>query len=324
LDIFVGGNIGRPAIELCTAGQHHTWAVLEVSSFQLATAPHFHPAAAAILNIEPDHLDWHPSLEDYFHSKWAIARNMKSRDSLILYAPLKSRQPADLSCAVLTFSESKAPGHAAYIHRGKLSWHLPDMALTIPIRHLNISHPPLLLDMLAAGLLAHVAGVPGEIIDESLRSFRSLPHRLQSIGTVGGIHFIDDSKATNVDAVKWALKSVEGPVVWLAGGLWKGGDLSVLFPEARAKVRALVAFGRDAALFESTFQTLTRTEKVSTLKEAVDMAFQLAEPGDTVLLSPACASFDQFQNYKERGKAFASCVAALVSKTHEEKTHAMA
>ncbi len=318
LNPFVGGNIGRPLIEICAMPGTYRWAVLEVSSFQLTTAPHFHPSAAAILNIEPDHLDWHPTYEDYVRAKWAITRNMTPKDPLVLFAPLRLKAPVGLRCPVWTFTDGGDETHSAYIQGEALHWKTGDFSLTFPIRALRAKQPPVLLDMLAAGLLAHAAGVPGKVIAETLQAFKSLPHRMESAGEVGGVRFVNDSKATNVDAVLWALKSLPGVIVWLAGGLWKGGDLSVLFPEVEKKVKALVAFGRSAPRFREAFKSLTQTLEVPTLKEAVAAAYRLARPGDTVLLSPACASFDQFESYKERGEAFKAMVEALSVKTREE------
>ncbi len=315
---FVGGNIGRPLIEACLNPQAYRWAVLEVSSFQLATAPHFHPKIAAILNIEPDHLDWHPTLEDYTRAKWGIARNMMAEDSLVLYAPLLSRRPTDVSCELKTFTEADDETHTAFIRGGELHWKMGEGDLSLPIRDLRVRHLPFLLDMLAGGLLALAAGVPGEVVLETLSTFESLPHRIEPVGDVNGVRFVNDSKATNVDAVLWALKSQPGNLIWLAGGLWKGGDLEVLSSLVAEKVKALVAFGESGEMFQEAFRAVTRVYRVPTLEEAVAAAYRLADSGDTVLLSPACASFDQFENYKERGRAFASAVKALSMASRRE------
>ncbi len=319
INTFVGGNIGRPLIELCASPASYQWAVLEISSFQLATAPHFHPKVAAILNIEPDHLDWHPTLEDYQQAKWAIAKNMNASDSLVLYAPLLAKRLTNLKCSILTFTDSDNNTSTAYIREGKLIWKSPTLSLVLPIHELHAQQTHILIDMLAAGLLSHAAGVPKEVISDTLRSFRGLPHRMEFAGEVGGIRFINDSKATNVDAVFWALKSLSGNVILLAGGLWKGGNLPVLFPEVKAKVKTVIAFGKSARMFRDTFHSVTRTIEVTTLADAVSTAYHLAVPGDTILLSPACASFDQFENYKERGRAFMSIVDTLSTKQNGEK-----
>lgn len=320
ISTFVGGNIGRPLLTAAMSPTRYQWGVLEVSSFQLATAPSFHPRVAAILNMEPDHLDWHPSLEDYYQSKWAIAKHMESDETLVLYAPLEKRRPGTLRPKVLTFTQADGSSHAAWIEGENLWWRFDKDLLKVSATQLYIRPTHLLLDMLAAGLLAASAGVSPEAIVASLQAFRGLPHRTEHVDEINGIRFVNDSKATNVDAALWALKSLPKPIIWLAGGLWKGGDLSVLIPLVREKVKSVIAFGDSAERFVRAFQSVTPAQKVKTMEEAVIVAYRLARVGDTVLLSPACASFDQFRNYKERGKTFASLVRNLPS-FNGRKTH---
>jgi len=316
---FVGGNIGRPLIKLCTDPGPYQWAVLEVSSFQLATASHFHPKAAAILNIEPDHLDWHPSFEDYSRAKWSIAKNMGTDDILVLFAPLLGHKPPGIKSITYTFTDSGDEKHMAYIKDAALCWQFGVTFLKVPIQELAVQQTHILLDMLAAGLLSGTAGAPKDIIADTLRTFQGLPHRMEIAGQINGVRFINDSKATNVDAVFWALKGLSGNIIWLAGGLWKGGNLSALTSEVEGKVKAIIAFGSSSNLFKNAFGNITKTIEAGTLGEAVTKAFRTAVPGDTVLLSPACASFDQFKDYRERGKAFKGYVESFKTKFNESR-----
>ncbi len=314
---FVGGNIGRPLLKACMSPKDYRWGVIEVSSFQLATAPSFHPRIAAILNMEADHLDWHPTLEDYYRAKWSITRNMEPEDILVLYAPLVERRPGKIRAQIRTFTQEDNSSHSAWIANGTLCWRLGDDVLKIPAAELRVDQRHLHLDMLAAGLIAAEAGVTPEVITATLRNFQGLPHRTAFVGEINGIRFINDSKATNVDAVFWALKSLSKPIIWLAGGLWKGGDLSALDPLVKEKVKAVIAFGDSAGRFTRAFQSITPAQKVETMEEAVIAAYRLARAGDTVLLSPACASFDQFESYKERGQVFTAIVTSLKPKGDE-------
>ena len=317
LTTFVGGNIGHPLLKACMRPKNYQWGVIEVSSFQLATAPHFHPRIAAILNMEPDHLDWHPTLKDYYNAKWSIARHMTSEELLVLYAPLHEQRSSPLSLRIQTFTQTDDTTCTAFIRAETLCWQFGIDSLEIPVSDLKVRQIHLHLDMLAAGLLAHAAGVSTEVIANVLKRFHGLPHRTEFVGVINGIRFINDSKATNVDAVYWALKSQTKPIIWLAGGLWKGGDLSVLTPLVKKKVKAVIAFGDSAERFNRAFQSLTPTQKVETMEEAVIAAYRLALRGDSVLLSPACASFDQFDSYKERGQVFTALVTSLKPKGEE-------
>lgn len=316
---FVGGNIGRPLIELCTDPGPYQWAVLEVSSFQLASTSHFHPKIAAILNIEPDHLDWHSSLEDYIRAKWSIAKNMGPDDILVLFAPLLGQKPPGIKSITYTFTNSGDEKNTAYIRDAALCWQLDNSFLKVPIQDLAVQQTHILLDMLAAGLLSGTAGVPKDIIANTLCTFQGLPHRMEIAGQINGVRFINDSKATNVDAVFWALKGLSGNIIWLAGGLWKGGNLSALTSEVEGKVKTIIAFGSSSRLFKDAFGHMTKTFEAGTLDEAVAKAFRLSAPGDTVLLSPACASFDQFKDYRERGKAFKEYVESFKTKFNEAR-----
>jgi len=321
---FIGGNIGCPLIGLCDNADRFDWAVVEASSFQLATAPSFHPRIAAILNIEPDHLDWHPTMEDYIQAKWGITRNMDATDDLILYAPLRSHMPASLAPACHIFSASKEETAEAFLSPVALHWSFKGTEVRLPLKSLSVQGTHLFLDMLAAGLIAYIAGASAESITRTILSFTGLPHRMEDAGKINDIRFINDSKATNVDAVLWALKSLPGRIIWLAGGLWKGGDLKVLESEVRKKVKALVAFGDSGSRFNSAFASLTETARTTTLHEAVSAAYRHASPGDIILLSPACASFDQFENYRKRGEAFKLLVTALQQEYKNRTPHVQA
>ncbi len=308
---FVGGNIGRPLLEACRSKGRYQWGVVEASSFQLASISSFRPRIAAILNMEPDHLDWHPTVEDYYQAKWNITKNMEREDSLILYAPLLGHQPQGMKAKILTFTHAHDASHAAWIGDTALCWSWEDKTYTLPQNQLVIHHTHIHLDMLAAGLISLSVGIPFEVIKDTFQRFHGLPHRTEFVGEIDGVRFINDSKATNVDAVVWALKSLSPSIIWLAGGLWKGGDLSCLYQPVKEKVTTLIAFGESAERFSKAFGSVVATHTVKTLEEAVRLACRIARRGDTVLLSPGCASFDQFKSYKERGTRFSSLVSSL-------------
>jgi UDP-N-acetylmuramoylalanine--D-glutamate ligase len=313
-NVQVGGNIGVGAGRLLLEPDADVY-VLEVSSYQLEDCPSFRPDVAVLTNITPDHLDRYGSLEAYAETKFAIAQHQRSEDAFVFYGedpvsqrylervaanlyPIYTSEPATLP------AQGAAPIPPNYLIR------TADSEMTIDELALQGKHNT--FNALAAGLSARLLQVRDEAIRESLAHFEGLEHRMESVAHVGGIHFINDSKATNVNSTYYALESMTTPTVLILGGVDKGNDYSELFRLVEKKVKAIVAMGTDnhkiVEAFEGRVSLLAET---ASMEHAVRTAYQLASKGDTVLLSPCCASFDLFQNYEDRGRQFKTCVRAL-------------
>ncbi len=320
---FKGGNIGTPLTEFVMSSERVDYVVLEVSSFQLDTAPGFHPRISVLLNITEDHLDRYSSLEEYRRSKVSIFRNQDTSDFAIINAddPLL---PKDFGIAAhtLLFSKENPKAHAfldkrqeVMICRGDFfkagEGKVGEKGAVFNFRNTKLVGVHNLENMLAASLVAFCCGISRKAIQETINSFRGLPHRLQFIREWNKVKFYNDSKATNVGAVVKALESFPGPVVLLAGGRDKGGSYDPLVPIVKEKVRALILFGEARRRIARYLGDLTNTWLVKNLDEAVRVAVTISKPGDVVLLSPACASFDQYKNYKERGLEFERLVRSL-------------
>jgi len=313
-NVQVGGNIGVGAGRLLLEPDADVY-VLEVSSYQLEDCPSFRPDVAVLTNITPDHLDRYGSLEAYAETKFAIAQHQHRDDAFVFYGedpvsqrylervaanlyPIYTSEPATLP------AQGAAPIPPNYLIR------TADSEMTIDELALQGKHNT--FNALAAGLSARLLQVRDEAIRESLAHFEGLEHRMESVAHVGGIHFINDSKATNVNSTYYALESMTTPTVLILGGVDKGNDYSELFRLVEKKVKAIVAMGTDnhkiVEAFEGRVSLLAET---ASMEHAVRTAYQLASKGDTVLLSPCCASFDLFKNYEDRGRQFKTCVRAL-------------
>ena len=316
--VFVGGNIGTPLIAYADGA--HPWAdvvVVEVSSFQLDTILDFRPTTAVMLNISDDHLDRYASFEAYAESKWRIFANQTAGDGAILnkmdacVAAMYERHRPLSRCQ---FFSTRAVVKGAKILRDRIltvadgrengSYSLAKTGLIGPHNRENIA---------AACLAAKEQGATDEGIQKAIDEFNGLPHRLETVGTIHGVRFINDSKATNVDAVKRALECFERPVVLIMGGQNKKGDFSLLKSAVRSHVKTLVAMGecRDEIVTALAGDPQKGILEAGTMPEAVEKALDAAEAGETVLLSPACASFDMFDNYAQRGDRFRQAVEHL-------------
>jgi UDP-N-acetylmuramoylalanine--D-glutamate ligase len=281
-DVCLGGNIGE-SFALSVARGRHDWYVLELSSFQLDGMFDFRADIAVLLNITPDHLDRYDySLDNYAASKMRITRNQRPQDTFIYPAgdPVVRAQMAGMALGMRLEPFEDAA--------------LPPVELKIRGKH-N------LLNARAAVLAARAAGVPEASIARTLARFEGIEHRLERVGEWNGVEWVNDSKATNVDAVWYALESMTRPVVWIAGGTDKGNDYSALLPLVREKVKALVCMGADNTKLLEAFGGVVPVADTHSLDEAMQAAADAATAGDTVLLSPACASFDLFKNYEDRG-----------------------
>jgi UDP-N-acetylmuramoylalanine--D-glutamate ligase len=304
------GNLGRPALDL--VGRPLDAAVLEVSSFQLETTRDFAPRVAVILNLSPDHLDRHGDFAAYRDAKARILDNQTAEDAAVLFRDDPAVWSLAERCAgrVFAFGRSGPYPRGAWLDAGAI-------ALRDDAREIRASLDGGELggaDRLnaAAALAASAAlGADPQRAAAGLADFRSLPHRCEPVGMVDGVHFVNDSKATNPGAACAAMQRFAAPLVWIAGGRDKGLDFAPLADAARGRVRRALLLGEAAGRLERALGDAVPTERVGDLDAAVRRAVQLAQPGDVVLLSPACASFDQFRSFEERGEHYRRAVASL-------------
>ncbi len=303
---LVGGNIGTPLISLLSRQHEADFLVLEVSSFQLDTAPHFHPWAAALLNITPDHLDRYPDYESYAASKAAMFRSQTAEDLKVLNAddPLV-RNLNHGPQRVYRFSTRERLSLGAWLENGDIRVKLSSgQEERFPLQHIFLPGNHNLENVMAALLLALDAGASPAACREVLGHFQVLPHRLEWVTRINSVDFYDDSKGTNVGAVARSLAFFDQPVILIAGGRDKDSDFSALSPLIRQKVKALVLVGETKEHLARVWDGLAPIHLAADFPDAVARAWKLACPGDVVLLSPACASFDMFRDYAHRGETF--------------------
>jgi UDP-N-acetylmuramoylalanine--D-glutamate ligase len=312
----VGGNIGLPVVELVGESTDNTWSVLEVSSFQLETIDTFRPNIAAVLNITPDHLDRHGTFDNYAAAKTRITENQTAEDFLVLNAEDKPTQmvAAKTKAQIFWFSAVRRIKQGAFVHGDGVYFLTQEGGTPEPI--MPVSEIPLrgehnVENVLAAVAMARLAGVSAEQVRAGVASFQAVEHRLQFVAKVRGVDYYNDSKATNVDATAKALASFAGGVRVILGGKDKGSDYTELLPLLLERTVAVYTIGAAAEIIERQLAGSITMEFAGTLAEAVRMASSAAQPGETVLLAPACSSFDQFKNYEQRGRVFAELVRAL-------------
>ena len=314
--VVVGGNIGTPAISLVDQTTPATFVVLEVSSFQLETIQTLRPFISAILNITPDHLDRHRTLEAYVDAKARIFENQNQGDFCVLNADdaaanaLTSRVP----CPVLHFSRRHEVATGAFVLDGKIFFR--DQANSkahevLPVNEITLQGAHNLENVLAAVCMASLTGCSADKIRQAVRSFKAVEHRLEFVAEIAGVRYFNDSKATNVDATIKALESFPANIHLILGGKDKGSDYSVLNSLLRERVKRVYTIGAAAEKIASQIQQAAEIVHAGTLESAVQRAAATAVPGDVVLLAPACASFDQFQSYEYRGRVFKDVVRTL-------------
>jgi len=312
--VFVGGNIGNPLIGYIEDKQDDDYAVVEVSSFQLQWIQSFHPYVSVLLNTTCDHVDYHGSFEAYRMAKERIFENQGESDLAILNAgePRSSVLAKDMVSQVQFFSSSTKVQRGIFLEDNALV-HIttqgereeyPQGMIKIPGLH-NIEN------VMASIMAARYCGCPPAGIVSAVEDFKGIPHRIEFTDEKNGVAFYDDSKGTNVGAVVRALETFAKPIILLMGGRDKEGDFETLRPLVRAKVKELVLFGEARNRINDLIGGVVKTSKATTLKEAVEVAYRHSSPGDVVLLSPGCASFDEFSNYKERGRFFKDAVKNL-------------
>ncbi|MES2202536.1 MAG: UDP-N-acetylmuramoyl-L-alanine--D-glutamate ligase [candidate division FCPU426 bacterium] len=310
-----GGNIGRALADEVDRLDPRGTVVAEVSSFQLEEIHSFKPAVALITNLTPDHLDRYKTMQAYVAAKARIFENQDNKDFLILNAedgPLLELAEGARS-RKLFFSRLRPVKQGAWIEKGQIMIRVEDLALPLmPLEDLKLRGPHNQENALAASLAAAAAGLPFEAIARTLREFSPVEHRLEECGSLDGIGFINDSKATNVDSVEKALQSFKEPVHLILGGRDKAGDFTRLASLVRERVAEILLIGEAADVIERQLHGLVPTRRVSNMQEAVNKGFEAAKKGEWVLLSPGCASFDMFDNYEHRGRVFKAAVAELV------------
>jgi UDP-N-acetylmuramoylalanine--D-glutamate ligase len=310
---FVGGNLGTPLVE--AIGRNFQLAVVEVSSYQLETIQRFKPRVAIHLNLSDDHLDRYHDLDEYGRVKARIFENQDAGDWAILNReePLVWKLWEEVRSQVLSFGLGKPEplADAAMWDDSGLRFVFGESSGTIRLDGFRLPGRFNRTNAMAAAGAALALALAPELIERTLTEFHGLPHRLEFVRKKNGVTFVDDSKGTNVGAVIEALAAVRAPVLLIAGGADKGGSYAALREPLRQKVRLLLLYGAAREMMRAALDGTARVECVQTLYEAIARAATEALPGDTVLLSPACASFDQFKNYAERGRVFQELVRAL-------------
>jgi UDP-N-acetylmuramoylalanine--D-glutamate ligase len=310
LPVLVGGNIGTPLLSRVDSSSDSTVTVAEVSSFQLEIIEAFRPDIAVLLNLTPDHLDRHVSFDEYARAKARIFENQIERDAAVLNADdPETAQFVPSRPQVFWFSRQKRVAAGAFLRDGSLVFR-KDGAETVLLRRDEV---PLrgehnLENVLAASAAAALAGAEPAYIAAGVRTFAAVEHRLEFVAEIGGVSFYNDSKATNVDAALKALEAFSGPLFVILGGKDKGGDFSLLREPLRQHARRALLIGAAAEKIAAQLGDVVPLDRAETLERAVRMAVERARPGDTVLLAPACASFDQFENFEHRGRVFKQLV----------------
>jgi len=312
----MAGNVGSSFAMVVAEGAHDYY-VIELSSFQLDGMYSFRADIAILMNITSDHLDRYGyKLQNYIDSKFRITQNQAASEYFIYWAddPVIKKELASkkFSMTLLPFSADSKEGMTAYIENNELviDYHTKTNLMTIHDLALKGRHN--IFNSMAAAIAGKVLTIRKEIIRESLSDFQGVEHRLEPVITVYGINFINDSKGTNVNSTWYALECIETDVVWIAGGIDKGNDYTELFPVVKQKVKAIVCLGKDNRKIIEAFRDIVPTiVETSSMEEAVRSSYYLAKKGQTVILSPACASFDLFINYEDRGRQFKQAVRNL-------------
>ena len=319
LDVGLGGNIGK-SYALQVATEKHDYYVLEISSFQLDDTYDFRPDIAIITNITPDHLDrYDHNMENYVRAKFKITRNLRPEDCFIFDSDdaitIAHLSKIVLHCKMLPFSQEKKDlEQGAWLDGNRIVVRYEQSESEIYLRELALGGRHNIYNSMAAAIAAKVSGIEDEKIRSALGSFAPIEHRLEPVLSVRDVMYINDSKATNVDSAWYALECQTKPVVWIVGGKDKGNDYSVLNDLVREKVKAIVCMGVDNTKIHQAFASIVGEENIvdtSSADEAVKVSSMLAKPGDVVLLSPCCASFDLFENYEDRGRKFKMAVRKL-------------
>jgi UDP-N-acetylmuramoylalanine--D-glutamate ligase len=316
LNVGLGGNIGQSyAYQVAT--EHFDYYVLEISSFQLDDVYDFKPDIAIITNITPDHLDrYDHKMENYVAAKFNITRNLTPDDCFIFDSDdditIGHLDNIILRCKMLPFSQKTEVEQGAFLREDKIILRYDKEETDLYLQELALGGKHNIYNSMAAALAAKATGIDNDVIRESLATFQPIEHRLEPVLSIKDVLYINDSKATNIDSAWYALECQKRPVVWIVGGTDKGNDYSILNDLVREKVKAIVCLGVDNAKIHAAFGEMGKPmADALSAEEAVKMSAKFAEPGDVVLLSPCCASFDLFKNYEDRGAQFKAAVRNL-------------
>ncbi len=313
---YVVGNIGVAAISKALETKPEDFMIMEVSSFQLESTEEFRPRAAAILNLTPDHLNRHKTMAGYLAAKLKIFSQQKEEDfAIINYDDAICREAAKaLRAKKIYFSRKQQLEEGVCLQDGWIVIRLNDEDIRLmPTEDIRIPGNHNIENALAATALAYIMGIKPDVIADTLRSFKGVEHRAEFVSNIAGVSYINDSKATNPDAAIKALEAVKAPILLLAGGMDKGNDFTEFIEAFNGKVKEMIVYGETADKLYTTAMAMgfNAVKRVKDLEEAVAAATALAEPGDSVLLSPACASWDMYKNFEERGRHFKNIVGNL-------------
>lgn len=316
LNVGMAGNIGDSFAKM-VAEEDYDHYVLEISSFQLDGIEKFQPHIAVITNITPDHLDrYEYQMEKYVESKFRITENQLATDYFIYDADDEEIRDVlpniPVKAKMLPFSLTQSITEGAEIENENIKINTPHNSLEMSTDIVRLQGKHNLKNTMAAAMVANIMGIRDDVIRKSITNFQGAPHRLETVLKIHHVNYINDSKATNVNATYYALESMTNPTVWIVGGQDKGNDYTALMPLVREKVKAIVCLGLDNTKLKEAFGNVVEPfVETFAMSEAVKVAYKIAERGDTVLLSPACASFDIFKNYEDRGEQFKEAIKQL-------------
>jgi UDP-N-acetylmuramoylalanine--D-glutamate ligase len=321
LKTYLAGNIGTPLISFVDNSKDDHIYVTEISSFQLEHIEDFRVSVSVLLNISPDHLDWHPSFEDYYEAKKKLIISQRENDIAILNRddPLVWALKEEGKFQVYAFSRNGKVSPGCFLNgewlvlSNKKEEKLIRTSL-IPLFGIHNQE-----NIMASALVGHILGIPPSIIKEPIKSFRGLEHRLEKVTSIGGVDFYDDSKATNVDATSKSIQSFDRSIILILGGRDKGGDFRKLRKPIKENVKRIILLGEAKEKIKTALKGIVPMETVPSLEEAVRLGYSQAEPREVVLLAPACTSFDMFQNFEERGEVFKSEVLVLQKELGKER-----
>lgn len=316
LDVGMAGNVGESWAGQLVYGDHSWW-VLEVSSFQIDGFKTMKPKIAVLTNITPDHLDRYSySLDNYIASKISLFKNMTEDDAAIYFADDLNIQVGlgniNLQATTFPVMLTKPTERGGYFNGNEIQLGIFGKNIKINPSEVALNGRHNMLNTMFAVLAAKLAGAGENVIREGLLDFKNVAHRMEFVANINGISFVNDSKGTNVDATAYALDSYSGPLIWIAGGVDKGNDYKVLVPIVKDKVKVLICLGKDNEKLKKAFELVIPVIKeTQRIEEAVSWGFEFGVVGDVVILSPACASFDLFKNYEDRGNQFKSAVVTI-------------
>lgn len=325
VNVALAGNVGESlARKVATA--HYDWYVIEISSFQLDGTKTFRPDIGILLNITPDHLDrYEYQMQNYINSKFRLVQSMSSSGSFIYYSDdaviEKEMVNKSISPVKVRVSLKSNPGVPVYFNGTEMTFSLNGKSFSFTQAQTTLKGPHNLINTMSAVSAAVLAGISIENIGMALKTFVNAPHRLESVATINGVEFVNDSKATNVDSVVYGLGSYKGPLVWIAGGIDKGNDYTLIEDQVKEKVRVLICLGKDNEKLKKAFSgKVKEIYETQSVKELAQLALRVSETGDVVLLSPACASFDLFKNYEDRGAQFRNAVLELKNSIEDKRS----